>query len=245
MSTSIYRVLFGLSFLVLGACSKEPDTIDDTPPSPRAAFSVNTNQTADLAFRFEFTNNSEHAVSYEWDFGDGGNSTLFEPSHIYQDHGAFVVTLTAFAGNGESSQSQDTVEIGYNYLTEVSYNLSGFSFESFGSYPSECPDYGVFNGFDGELVGRNELEGSYAVDKRFSNLFRPDSTAIGFRLLHDSSLVDCLALILPNEPLIFLENELVDGQLTFTSQYADAFSNEVREEAGTIEVRCKFEFRLE
>ncbi len=44
----------------------------------------------------EFTNNSDNADSYLWDFGENGNSsTLEEPVYTYADTGTYTVTLIA------------------------------------------------------------------------------------------------------------------------------------------------------
>jgi PKD repeat protein len=40
-----------------------------------------------------FTNNSIGGVDYFWDFGDGHNSTMFEPTHEYENPGTYTVTL--------------------------------------------------------------------------------------------------------------------------------------------------------
>lgn len=42
-----------------------------------------------------FTNQSENAVSYNWDFGDGQTSTEENPIHIYAEPGQYIVQLTA------------------------------------------------------------------------------------------------------------------------------------------------------
>lgn len=42
-----------------------------------------------------FTNNSQNAHLFLWDFGDGNTSTLPQPTHTYQDTGTFLVTLIA------------------------------------------------------------------------------------------------------------------------------------------------------
>ena len=56
---------------------------------PIATFSsINTNET------FTFTNTSQNAVSYLWDFGDGNTSTDESPIHSYATMGDFTVTLT-------------------------------------------------------------------------------------------------------------------------------------------------------
>ncbi|PWH81863.1 S8 family serine peptidase [Brumimicrobium oceani] len=44
----------------------------------------------------EFNNNSQNAISYEWDFDDGNTSTDFEPTHTYINEGVYNVCLTAF-----------------------------------------------------------------------------------------------------------------------------------------------------
>jgi len=56
---------------------------------PIATFNnINTNET------FTFTNTSQNAISYAWDFGDGNTSTDENPAHTYATIGDFTVTLT-------------------------------------------------------------------------------------------------------------------------------------------------------
>lgn len=52
----------------------------------------------------DFTNNSQFADSYFWDFGDANSSTETDPSHTYSDVGSYTVTLFAI-------NSCDTVSI--------------------------------------------------------------------------------------------------------------------------------------
>lgn len=42
-----------------------------------------------------FTNSSQNAMGYLWDFGDGNTSTESSPVHIYDGDGTYVVSLTA------------------------------------------------------------------------------------------------------------------------------------------------------
>ncbi len=53
-----------------------------------------------------FTNTSEYATSYNWDFGDGTFSSQVNPSHTYTSPGAFEVTLTASNPNGDIEYSK-------------------------------------------------------------------------------------------------------------------------------------------
>ncbi len=41
------------------------------------------------------SSNSSGNISWQWDFGDGTNSTLFSPSHIYPAESMYQITLTA------------------------------------------------------------------------------------------------------------------------------------------------------
>jgi len=47
-----------------------------------------------------FQNNSLNAVTYEWTFGDGQNSTLVHPSNTYDEPGIYYITLIAIDDKG-------------------------------------------------------------------------------------------------------------------------------------------------
>jgi PKD repeat protein len=99
--------VLGIS-LLLASCSKS-----ETPsPTPPAAPVANFNYTgAGLApATVSFTNQSTNASSYSWDFGDGGTSTLSNPSHTFLQGGVYTVRLTATGAGGSNSVSK-TVNI--------------------------------------------------------------------------------------------------------------------------------------
>ena len=64
---------------------------------PSAGFSSSVNLATAT-----FTNNSNNATSYSWDFGDGEHSTDANPTHTYAVDGVYTVTLTATNGCGEA-----------------------------------------------------------------------------------------------------------------------------------------------
>lgn len=67
-------------------------------PPPVAAFNANPGENTETAFKnalFTFTNNSQYATSYEWDFGDGATSILMSPEHKYELPGQYRVVLYA------------------------------------------------------------------------------------------------------------------------------------------------------
>jgi PKD repeat protein len=55
----------------------------------------------------DFFNTSNNANSFEWDFGDGNTSTIFNPSHTYANNGTYTVCLTVFSDCNESTICQD------------------------------------------------------------------------------------------------------------------------------------------
>jgi PKD repeat protein len=96
--------------------------IDPNVPVP------NPNFTTDNFFlTIEFNNNSQNAISYEWDFDDGNTSTDFEPTHTYINEGVYNVCLTAFGTcdtivkcksitveKNDVSLNNETLELGIN-----------------------------------------------------------------------------------------------------------------------------------
>jgi len=69
----------------------------------------------------QFTDQTQNWVncdpsSYLWDFGDGNNSTQRNPSHTYEQSGAFDVTLTVTNSAGTSSvEKQDYIAVSCSY----------------------------------------------------------------------------------------------------------------------------------
>ena len=75
---------------------------------PRASFTVSSaSYTPNLYARPTFTfsnttsvNDACPAMSYAWNFGDGGTSNTTNPTHIFKGSGTFTVRLIATNGNG-------------------------------------------------------------------------------------------------------------------------------------------------
>ncbi len=69
--------------------------------TPIANFDVNVNDNIAV-----FTNNTQSANAYFWDFGDGNTSTDFSPIHFYDEDGVYTVTLTATNACGTNVYTQ-------------------------------------------------------------------------------------------------------------------------------------------
>lgn len=81
-----------------------------------------------------FTNLSQNAISYQWDFGDSNGSTQATPSYTYQSTGQYTVTLIATSACGTDTFIQ-TVTItppaaaiaGFNAPTVCVNTATGFT----------------------------------------------------------------------------------------------------------------------
>lgn len=60
---------------------------------------------------YTFANNSKNADTYEWDFGDGNTSTEANPTHVYETHDVYEVTLVAIAANGLNASFATSIDI--------------------------------------------------------------------------------------------------------------------------------------
>ncbi len=82
---------------------------------PVASFYANPPIITDPTQWIQFSNNSFGAVDYEWNFGDGQNSNLEQPQHLYTDiNDGFIITLIASSELG----CIDTAQVSIIYQEE-------------------------------------------------------------------------------------------------------------------------------
>jgi len=130
-----------------------------------------------------FNNDSKHADSFEWDFGDGVISNAENPSHIFTGTGVFDVTLTAF-NSGLEDVATMTIEIFIPTLLQVfvyEWNenllyenpISGASvwlYPNLSSWDNEENIYAEgFSDADGEVVFSHLDEQRFYVDVLHEN----------------------------------------------------------------------------
>jgi len=58
-----------------------------------------------------FSNLSNQASSFLWNFGDGTTSTVENPVKAYEEYGTYTVTLTAVNNDGQISTFQDNLDL--------------------------------------------------------------------------------------------------------------------------------------
>ena len=108
-------------------------TVCGNPPNTRFSPSETRGQ---APFSVTFTNHSEGAVAYVWDFGDGSTSTEESPSHTYTQAGSHTVTLTA-TGEGDSPATDvtaQTITVAPGPLSEFTLSATEIRVPAGGSY---------------------------------------------------------------------------------------------------------------
>jgi len=73
------------------------------PVLPVANFTANVSE-GFAPLSVQFTDLSENAVTFKWDFGDGANSIEKNPMHTYSTDGIYTVNLTVSNANGINSK---------------------------------------------------------------------------------------------------------------------------------------------
>lgn len=90
-------------FFVASCGGDDPEPSGEADPIASFQFEIST----DNFLEVKFSNFSNDATSYSWDFGDNNTSTDESPTHVYAAGGEYTVTLTA-TGNGKTSNRSET-----------------------------------------------------------------------------------------------------------------------------------------
>lgn len=90
-------------------------------PKPSATFAGSPLAACDTPLTVNFNYIGSGAVNFQWYFGDGGTSSLQNPTHTYTSAGSFDVTLEVISADG----CRDTVTV-LNYVN-ISGSNAGFT----------------------------------------------------------------------------------------------------------------------
>lgn len=85
---------------------------------PKAQFSADTIE-PEVGQDVYFENESQNAVEFNWDFGDGYVSNDRNPVHTYTGTGAFDVVLTAISKNGLEDKATISIQVMIPTLLEI------------------------------------------------------------------------------------------------------------------------------
>lgn len=104
-----------------GACTDSITKTITILPKPTAAFTATNNIGCTAPLQVQFMNNSLGGVSYFWEFGDGNNSNLQNPTYTYLSTGTYNVSLLVTGSNGckDTLKQSNLVSIQLPKITEI------------------------------------------------------------------------------------------------------------------------------
>jgi gliding motility-associated-like protein len=93
--SGIYTISLQASNELGEVMEKQVDIIVDLDQGPKSEFRIRLAQAYLPGQEISFFNQSQRTEFYYWDFGDGNTSTAEEPTHVYDEVGAYDITLIA------------------------------------------------------------------------------------------------------------------------------------------------------
>jgi phage baseplate assembly protein gpV len=96
MKKLLYILLLGISLAFVQSCSDDGYPVPPASTVPKFTFTIDNDELAPATVTFTNTSiipDRAGEVSYYWSFGDGTSSTQTSPSHLYEEHGEFIVKL--------------------------------------------------------------------------------------------------------------------------------------------------------
>jgi PKD repeat protein len=147
ISYKIIPIAIVIIFTQIIACEKQ------SKEPPLASFTI-SDELARIGDVISFQNTSEGANSFDWDFGDGSNSTEENPDHIYAANGTYQVTLKA-TNSGGYDEYTNGLRISYWSFRSDMPNKRGFN-------PSSVVDGKIYVVSGGDHHGQGALS---AVDE--------------------------------------------------------------------------------
>jgi PKD repeat protein len=104
------RMIFltAIAAIMLSSCDKQP-----------VAYFYTDKISAEIGEEIYFTNGSDNASEFEWDFGDGTWSDAVDVVHSYSASGTFTVVLSAYSSSGNVDKAYADIEIVSPTMLEV------------------------------------------------------------------------------------------------------------------------------
>ena len=90
------------------------DQEENVPPIAQFTYSPTIPTTTNIYFKDHSIDYDGTIISWYWDFGDGTNSTMQHPHHMYPDNGIYEVTLTIYDDKNASNTTIQCIVIANN-----------------------------------------------------------------------------------------------------------------------------------
>ncbi len=199
-----------------------------------------------------FSDSSQNANAYYWDFGDGSNSALTNPSHIYQSAGSYTVKLIVDNNFGSDSLSKQVIITAQLPVANFNYsftpNIYTVSFQDSSQYANNI----LWNFGDGDTSSQSNPihtfpgDNTYNVKLVISNIWGADSISkqvvVSYNSI-DNSLEEQIGIFPnPNNGTFYIDTkEQIDriqiinklGKVVFDKIQGNSMSNSIRTELPT------------
>jgi gliding motility-associated-like protein len=170
---------------------KSEDTLTftvDFPPSPIASFTFSPDIVSIYNSTIRFSNTSQNAVRYKWNFGNGQYSDEENPVHTFDRVGEQIITLFAYNSEARYDEYQLPIEVvpfwvpnaftpnndGKNdFFFEADYtlNIQAFSMQIFDRWGKQIYFTDSFSKpWDGNVDGTPAMNGVYTYLIRITSL---------------------------------------------------------------------------
>jgi hypothetical protein len=136
---------------------------------------------------YEFNSNAENVNDYFWNFGDGANSTLQNPSHTFQSNGTYTIELI-----GSGPCGADTIS------KEITINIAGINELS--------------NGITIQTIDKNNFLIKGKLNTKETNVFDLTGRTVPFQLQEIGN--DELILTTTASGILFLNSKSLNGEFT-------------------------------
>lgn len=155
-----------------------------------------------------FTNLSDNAVSYAWDFGDGFTSTETDPVHVYDASGTYTVCLSATNALGTDTYCAQVTVVA---PPVVDFSYAGDPDVTFTDLSTNTPDNWSWDFGDGGTSTEENPVHTYAANGTY-NVCLTAGNAAG----SDSHCEDVTISSIVSAPLADFTYTAVNLEVTFT-----------------------------
>lgn len=167
---------------------------DDSAPVADAGPNQTAAEGSTVAFDGSNSSDADNdPLTFSWEFGDGGTATGPTPTHVYQDNGAYTVTLTVTDGHGGSDTDTMTVNVtnaapgatGLTGTTSLNEGQSGAYSLTGVSDPSPVDAQNLRYSFALTTAGLASDYSSASATNSFANLFADSGSYTVYGRVYD------------------------------------------------------------
>lgn len=177
------------------------------------------------SYSVAFTNLSVDAESYYWEFGDGGTSTLMNPSHTYAA-GEYEVCLTGYNVYGEATVCETIVAVNEPV---ADFTSIGDPEVAFIDLSTGSPDTYLWNFGDGftstetDPVHNYLANGTYNVCLTVANIAGSDTHCEN--IIIDSYLAPTAYFVYSGDPTVTFTDLSTGGPTSWSWNFDDGFTS--------------------